>query len=161
MAFSLLFSPNECPVLTCPPILGIMTNPFDSQVNIPATPIAATTIPEITVYLNKNSQTLTNDNNVDIIYDDFQNSVNDSLLRHKSILDVLTKFSESNARVNRAIAKSVTNCGCIEVNAKKQKISEDNIINNLHDSLDDHLNGTLCESCREVIESEIANNLFW
>ena len=97
----------------------------------------------------------------DIIFDDFQNSVNDSLLRHKSILDVLTKFSESNARVNRAIAKSVTNCGCIEVNAKKQKISEDNIINNLHDSLDDHLNGTLCESCREVIESEIGNNLFY
>ena len=97
----------------------------------------------------------------DIIFDDFQNSVNVSLLRHKSILDVLTKFSESNARVNRAIAKSVTNCGCIEVNAKKQKISEDNIINNLHDSLDDHLNGTLCESCREVIESEIGNNLFY
>ena len=97
----------------------------------------------------------------DIIFDDFQNSVNDSLLRHKSILDVLTKFSESNARVNRAIAKSVTNCGCIEVNAKKQKISEDNIINNLHDSLDDHLNGTLCESCREVIESEIGNNLYY
>ena len=97
----------------------------------------------------------------DIIFDDVQNSVNDSLLRHKSILDVLTKFSESNARVNRAIAKSVTNCGCIEVNAKKQKISEDNIINNLHDSLDDHLNGTLCESCREVIESEIGNNLFY
>ena len=97
----------------------------------------------------------------DIIFDEFQNSVNDSLLRHKSILDVLTKFSESNARVNRAIAKSVTNCGCIEVNAKKQKISEDNIINNLHDSLDDHLNGTLCESCREVIESEIGNNLFY
>lgn len=97
----------------------------------------------------------------DIIFDDFQNSVNDSLLRHKSILDVLTKFSESNARVNRAIAKSVTNCGCLEVIAKKQNFTEDSIINNLHDCLDNHLNGTLCESCREVIESEIGNNLFY
>lgn len=97
----------------------------------------------------------------DIIFDDFQNSVNDSLLRHKSILDVLTKFSESNARVNRAIAKTVTNCGCLNINAKKQKFSEENIINNLNDSLDTHLEGTLCESCREVIESEIGNNLFY
>lgn len=97
----------------------------------------------------------------DIIFDDFQNSVNDSLLRHKSVLDVLTKFSESNARVNRAVAKSVTNCGCLQINAQKQNFTEDTIINNLHDSLNSHLEGTLCESCREVIESEIGNNLFY
>lgn len=97
----------------------------------------------------------------DIIFDDFQNSVNDSLLRHKSILDILTKYSESNARVNRAIAKSVTSCGCISLNAKRQNISEESIANNLHDSLDTHLSGKLCENCREVIEAEIGNNLFY
>ena len=34
----------------------------------------------------------------DIIFDDFQNCVNDSLIRHKSILDILTKYSESTSK---------------------------------------------------------------
>ena len=53
----------------------------------------------------------------DIIFDSFQNDISESLLRHKSILDVLTKYTESSARVNRAVAKAVTNCGCIKINA--------------------------------------------
>lgn len=97
----------------------------------------------------------------DIIFDNFQNSVNDSLLRHKSILDVTTKFSESNARVNRAVAKAVTNCGCLKVNAEKQPLSENSIIDDLSDCLNTHLKGELCENCREVIEGEIGNNLFY
>ncbi len=56
----------------------------------------------------------------DVIFDDFQNSVNESLLRHKSILDILSKYSESQARVNRAVTKAVTSCGCIKINADKQ-----------------------------------------
>ena len=60
----------------------------------------------------------------DIIFDNFQNSVNNSLLRHKSILDILSKYAESNARVNRAIAKSVTNCGCIKINAMQAMYSK-------------------------------------
>ena len=56
----------------------------------------------------------------DVIFDNFQNSVDESLLRHRSILDIITKLQESQARVNRAVAKSVTNCGCIKVEAKKQ-----------------------------------------
>ena len=95
----------------------------------------------------------------DIIYDDFQNSVNDSLLRHKSIIDLLTKYSESSARVNRAIAKSVTNCGCIEIHAKKQNLSTEDSINNI--SLDTHIEGSLCYECRDIIEQEMGNNLFY
>lgn len=97
----------------------------------------------------------------DIIFDDFQNSVNDSLLRHKSILDILTKFSESNARVNRAVAKAVTNCGCLQIDAKKQRLSEESVIDNLGDCLNTHIKGELCANCREVIEREIGNNLFY
>ena len=97
----------------------------------------------------------------DIIFDDFQNSVNDSLLRHKSVLDVLTKFSESNARVNRAVAKAVTNCGCLQIDAKKQPLSEESVIDNLGDCLNTHIKGELCANCREVIEREIGNNLFY
>ncbi|EJO5349199.1 DUF1573 domain-containing protein [Clostridium botulinum] len=98
----------------------------------------------------------------DVIFDDFQNSVNDSLLRHKSILDILTKYSESNARVNRAIAKSITNCGCVSVSAKKQQLPLDGInIEDLRNCLKSHVDGELCDNCRDVIEREIGNNLFY
>lgn len=98
----------------------------------------------------------------DIIFDDFQNSVEDSLLRHKSILDVLSKYNESSCRINRAITKSVTNCGCIKINAKKQlSPNQDASLEEYKKCLSDHLEGKLCENCREVIEREIGNNLFY
>ncbi|WP_125153897.1 DUF1573 domain-containing protein [Clostridium rectalis] len=98
----------------------------------------------------------------DIIFDNFQNSVDESLLRHKSILDIVTKLQESQARINRAIAKSVTNCGCIKIDARKQQISQDSDdINELTKNLKTHLKGDLCENCREVIEREIGNHLFY
>jgi len=50
----------------------------------------------------------------------FQKSVDQFLIQHRSILDLMTKYQESNSRVNRAIAKAVTQCGCIKIKAKKQ-----------------------------------------
>lgn len=100
----------------------------------------------------------------DVIFDDFQNAVDESLLRHKSILDIMTKLQESNGRINRAVAKSITNCGCIEVSAKKQQLSEENIdinIESLKDCLKTHINGNLCDNCRGVLEHEIGNSLFY
>lgn len=100
----------------------------------------------------------------DCIYDNFQNSVDESLLRHRSILDIITKLQESEARVNRAVVKSITNCGCIKVEAKKQ-YTPDNIddldLDVLSASLDTHMEGKLCDNCREVIERELGNNLFY
>jgi len=98
----------------------------------------------------------------DIIFDNFQNNVNESLLRHKSILDIITKYSESSARVNRAVVKAVTNCGCVEINAKKQNLHEENeILDEFNYSLESHLNGCVCDNCRDVIEREIGNNIFY
>ena len=100
----------------------------------------------------------------DCIFDNFQNSVDESLLRHRSILDIITKLQESEARVNRAVAKSITNCGCIKLNAEKQHLPEhdDNInIESLKDCLKSHISGNLCDNCREVLEREIGNNLFY
>lgn len=98
----------------------------------------------------------------DIIFDNFQNNVNESLLRHKSILDIMTKYSESSARVNRAVAKAVTNCGCIEINAKKQNLHDDGEnLDEFNYSLETHLNGSLCDNCRDIIEREIGNELFY
>ena len=56
----------------------------------------------------------------DFICKDFQESVSELLIRHKSILDIMTKLEEAQSRVNRAVAKAVTNCGCIKVNGRKQ-----------------------------------------
>lgn len=100
----------------------------------------------------------------DLIFDEFQNAVDNSLLRHKSILDIMTKLQESQARVNRAVIKAVTSCGCLEIQAKKQCIPEniDEIdLDDISDCFDKHLKGSLCDSCREVIEREIGNHLFY
>ncbi len=100
----------------------------------------------------------------DVIFDNFQNSVDESLLRHRSILDIITKLQESQARVNRAVAKSITNCGCIKVEAKKQYIPaniDDLNLDTLSASLDTHMEGNLCKNCREVLERELGNNLFY
>ena len=97
----------------------------------------------------------------DLLYDNFQDSVGELLVRHKSILDVLTKYQESQSRVNRAVIKAVTACGCIEINSKKQKYDEEVSLQELKNYMDTHLSGELCPNCREVIEKELGNNLFY
>jgi len=43
----------------------------------------------------------------DLICDEFQNTVGDLLIRHHSLIDVLSKLAESNSRVNRSVIKDV------------------------------------------------------
>lgn len=98
----------------------------------------------------------------DVIFDNFQNSVNESLLRHKSVLDIITKLSESEARINRAVIKAVTRCGCIKIDGKKQMLpNTDDDIGVINNCLETHIRGGLCENCKEIIESEMGNNLFY
>ncbi len=97
----------------------------------------------------------------DLSYDSFQETVGEFLVRHRSILDVLSKLQESSARVNRAIAKAVTNCGCVEITAHRQEIPRDANFNRLKEFMDTHLNGNLCEGCREIVETELGQNLFY
>ncbi len=97
----------------------------------------------------------------DLLYDHFQDSVGELLIRHKSILDILTKYQESQSRVNRAVVKAVTSCGCIEINSKKQNFDDEVSLQELKNYMDTHLRGNLCSNCREVIEKELGNNLFY
>lgn len=97
----------------------------------------------------------------DIIVDDFQYTVQELLVRNKSILDSLTKFQESNSRINRSIIKAVTQCGCIKITAKKQDFPEDGSFEEIRDSMESHLEGTLCNICRDAIEKEMGRNLFY
>jgi len=101
----------------------------------------------------------------DVIFDDFQNSVNESLLRHRSILDIMTKLQETEARINRAVAKTITNCGCVQVDASKQikpdKLDIDTSIEDLKEHFQTHMKGEVCDNCRDVMEREIGNHLFY
>lgn len=91
---------------------------------------------------------------------DFQEQVSRVLIRHKSILDIMTKLDEYNSRINRAVAKSVTSCGCISINATKQDYSKESFENNL-ETVKDHLNGEICEGCKDILEKEIGSYVFY
>jgi hypothetical protein len=97
----------------------------------------------------------------DILADEFQYTVSELLVRNKSILDTLSKFQESNAKVNRSIVKAVTQCGCISINAEKQPFPEEYDFDKIREVLSTHTDGALCDNCRDIIEKEIGRNLFY
>lgn len=94
-------------------------------------------------------------------YDIFQEVVEEHLVRHRSVLDVLSKFQESSARVNRALAKAVTGCGCLQIRASRQQAPDNIDFRQLKDHMASHLEGELCENCREVLETEVGRTLFY
>ncbi|MGE5370560.1 MAG: DUF1573 domain-containing protein [Solirubrobacterales bacterium] len=98
----------------------------------------------------------------DLICDEFQNVVGELLIRHHSILDVQSKLAESTARVNRAVTKAVTECGCLSIDAKKVQIPDQvDSIDQLRQFLDTHVRGSLCKNCEEVLVGELGKNLFY
>lgn len=92
---------------------------------------------------------------------DFQNTVTDYLVRHKSVLDVMTKLQETSARVNRALSKSVTSCGCLKINAAKQPMPAGASLPEIAEYTKTHLEGKICPNCLEAIEEELGNTLFY
>lgn len=97
----------------------------------------------------------------DIIYDQFQNTVQEVLIRHNSLLDIITKLEETNARVNRASVKTITACGCLNLHAEKQALPEDANYLDIKNFAGTELIGELCPVCREKIEQEIGSHLFY
>ncbi|HAV21267.1 MAG: DUF1573 domain-containing protein [Bacillota bacterium] len=93
--------------------------------------------------------------------DSFQEAVSRCLVRHRSILDCTSKLDEATARVNRAIAKAVTTCGCLKVSASRQRFPQDASFSELRNFTESHLEGSLCPECRDILESEIGRTLFY
>ncbi|NLC11911.1 MAG: DUF1573 domain-containing protein [Firmicutes bacterium] len=91
----------------------------------------------------------------------FQDKVSETLLLHRSILDSLSKYQEAASRVNRALVKTVTYCGCLSINARKQHFPLEASLCECRKYLQSHLEGNLCEHCREVIEEKIGSSLFY
>ncbi|HHY91750.1 MAG TPA: DUF1573 domain-containing protein [Firmicutes bacterium] len=97
----------------------------------------------------------------DLICDEFQDAVGKYLLRHRSILDVLSKIQEAGTRTNRAVIKSVTACGCLEIRAQRQRVPAGTNLDEALSFLSTHLQGQICPNCREQVEEEIGNLLFY
>lgn len=97
----------------------------------------------------------------DLLCDEFQQAVGRCLVRHRSILDVVAKLQEANARVTRAAFKASTSCGCIRITAEKPEIPSDISLDDLKKYMDTHLEGSLCEDCREALETEVGSQLFY
>ena len=97
----------------------------------------------------------------DIILDEFQNLVNDTLIRHYGLLDIMSKFSESTAKVNRSVIKSVTSCGCLHIEAKKVSTADSDTIQELKQVLDKHSRGQLCPDCTEKVSVELGKLMFY
>lgn len=95
----------------------------------------------------------------DIITSDYQDCVDKMLLRNKSIMDILSKLNITEAKIERCVAKSVTHCGCIEVNAKKQDISDS--MEDYENLAESHVLGHICDECRENLEEEMGAHLFY
>ncbi len=94
-------------------------------------------------------------------FNEFQEMVGEVLVRHKSILDVLSKYQEANARMNRSVIKSVTDCGCVKIDASKQEYPDNIDFCSLKQYLETHIKGDLCSDCKETIESEMGRSLFY
>lgn len=92
---------------------------------------------------------------------DFQKTVSLHLIRHRSILDVMTKYQDACSRVNRALAKSVTLCGCLKIRADKQALPADASLSEMSEYVKTHLEGHLCPNCADVIEEEMGRSLFF
>lgn len=97
----------------------------------------------------------------DIHIEDFQSVVGDLPMRNRSILDIISKIQTSAARVNRAVVKSVTHCGCVQVDGKKQAFSDEASIEDLRELMSTQLKGKLCSECRPTVEEEVGDMLFY
>jgi len=97
----------------------------------------------------------------DEVIGEFQVMVSEVLIRHRSILDCLSKYQESTARVNRSVVKTVTDCGCISISAIKQQFPPGSSLKDCGKYADSHIRGKICEQCREVVSEEIGNHLFY
>jgi len=92
---------------------------------------------------------------------EFQKTVSEYLVRNRSILDVMTKLQDAATRVNRALAKTVTTCGCLRIVASKQEVPEEVTFSQVANYVKSHIEGKLCPNCADVIETELGNAMFY
>lgn len=83
----------------------------------------------------------------DVIYDEFQNKVDEVLIRHANLLDILSKIDEASSKTNRAVVKTITQCGCVKLANTDEEPN--------------HIMGNICPVCRDKIEEELGRLQFY
>jgi len=97
----------------------------------------------------------------DLTMEDFQTTVDQVLTRNKSLLDIMSKCQQSLAGVERTVIKAVTNCGCVQIEGKRQVVPETASLSEMKDYMDNQVRGELCPRCRELLDREMGKNLFY
>lgn len=97
----------------------------------------------------------------DRICDNFQKSVDEVLIRHASLLDIITKLQDSGSKINRAAVKTITSCGCVKLNTPINDKPDDYDYEDLKKYKLTQTEGEICPVCKEKLEQEIGNNLFY
>jgi len=95
------------------------------------------------------------------VLDELQYTSQDLLIRNKSILDSITKMTDSSSRISRTLVKAVTQCGCIKICGEKQEVPEMANLDELKAHMQSHVKGILCDNCRDLLEKDIGRNLFY
>ena len=91
--------------------------------------------------------------------DDFQKEVSTLIIRNRNLLDILTKCQSSCSRICRSTIKTATGCGCLKIYAEKTRLfSEKSPFSSAERS---DIAGTLCDDCKDIIENEIGEMLFY
>jgi len=90
-----------------------------------------------------------------------QDQVANLLLRHRSLLDILSKYGQSDSSVNLAVTKAITECGCLELHAKRQPYHSDMDVNQARQRLESHVQGHLCDNCKDIVKGELGKHLFY
>jgi len=92
--------------------------------------------------------------------EDFQKKVSALIIRNRNILDILTKCQNSCSKICRSTVKTATGCGCLKINAeKKAPVFSDGEILSVNGGSD--IYGSLCHECKDIIENEIGEMLFY
>ena len=86
----------------------------------------------------------------DIMAEDFQIVVEEYVERNKNLLDTMSKYQTASSRLNRAVTKAATQCGCISLTGRKRS-----------GQVKTGVEGKLCKNCREAIEKEMGDVLFY
>ena len=91
--------------------------------------------------------------------EDFQQKVSHLIVRNQNILDILTKCQNSCGKICRSTVKTATGCGCLRI------VGEKSLSVFSHEDLAEKSNsgteGELCPECRDIIENEIGEMLFY
>lgn len=90
----------------------------------------------------------------ELLLEEFQTMTGELLMRNTSMVDMMSKLSTTCGKINRALTKAATDCGCISFCAVKKDLSEPK-------QEAAHMEGTLCPICREEVEKAVGEHLFY